>query len=591
MCLITYIPFKDSLFTIYNNRLKKIILTTLKPHFHLVFWSDSKADFEYIKSELTLNNWTTTHARSAEEMLTLIQNELVSVVAVDERNEQLFKKHQIDRLEGVSIQTVFITDRPDINSSKDSLIVNIGQLIALLKVISHAMFLRTQSPNDSLFQTLLENVVDFIFFKDSNCKYLAVNKSFSEHFEITSEEIIGKTDAELFSNEINITSSESDKYVLEQRKPILFETSYLNSNDKRVILETMKTPVFSNDHDVIGIVGISREITTKKLQEEQVKQEIRLLHESEKLTNSGSFQFTNHGSISVSSNLIQITELNPGGSLRLNDLEGLIHSSDRDLFSSTLKNLPGIRSQSSIEHRIITKKTERLVYCRTTFTIDFNEDCWLIFGTMTDIGDERSNQQAILDAQENERKTLAADLHDSLIQKLVAANMYISALEEELTSLTKQSIAKELVQSAIDETRLLSRNLSLRTIENLGLKKALLEIIEAFPLDAEISYDFEFEEDEVSQNLATQIYRVFQEGIANIMKYSKAKKVWLMLDTNNNGLLLQIQDDGIGFLLDSVKDGNGLKNMRQRIAQINGTFELKSFPGEGTHITIKIPFK
>ena len=103
------------------------------------------------------------------------------------------------------------------------------------------------------------------------------------------QSVIGKTDSQLFQSSISLISQESDQYVLANRESITFETTY-DLKGTKVHLETIKTPVISEQNEVLGIVGISRDITSKREQEEQLRRNALLLNQSEFLTNSGSFE-------------------------------------------------------------------------------------------------------------------------------------------------------------------------------------------------------------------------------------------------------------------------------------------------------------
>ncbi len=90
----------------------------------------------------------------------------------------------------------------------------------------------------------------------------------------------------------------------------------------------------------------------------------------------------------------------------------------------------------------------------------------------------------------------------------------------------------------------------------------------------------------LSHEVKRNIFLIAKESLNNIVKYSKASNVMIELSISDKQLILQIQDNGSGFILDEVinKRGNGLKNMKQRTEQFEGVFELKSSPGEGTLI-------
>ncbi len=89
------------------------------------------------------------------------------------------------------------------------------------------------------------------------------------------------------------------------------------------------------------------------------------------------------------------------------------------------------------------------------------------------------------------------------------------------------------------------------------------------------------------------IYRVAQEALGNVAKHASAKQVEVRLTRSDNRVCLLVSDDGVGFNSDgSGKSGGlGLINMRERVRQLNGTFECHSEPGRGTKVKVEIPFR
>lgn len=86
------------------------------------------------------------------------------------------------------------------------------------------------------------------------------------------------------------------------------------------------------------------------------------------------------------------------------------------------------------------------------------------------------------------------------------------------------------------------------------------------------------------------IFRVFQEGLKNIIKYANATQITLTVNQNKNSLIITIQDNGIGFKIkdQNLTNGIGLNNMKKRIDSIGGQLEILSSPGQGTTLIIKI---
>ncbi len=85
------------------------------------------------------------------------------------------------------------------------------------------------------------------------------------------------------------------------------------------------------------------------------------------------------------------------------------------------------------------------------------------------------------------------------------------------------------------------------------------------------------------------ILLIVKEALNNIAKYSEAKKAEVSIGIEDGDILLQVQDNGIGYDVRDLRQGNGLRNMRKRTESLNGKFTISSTPGGGTHIQCRIP--
>ena len=95
----------------------------------------------------------------------------------------------------------------------------------------------------------------------------------------------------------------------------------------------------------------------------------------------------------------------------------------------------------------------------------------------------------------------------------------------------------------------------------------------------------------LSRGAALVLYRIAQEALGNVAKHSKAKQVEVRLSRVDGNVTLTVADDGIGFVPNAHPGGLGLINMRERVRQLNGTFEFDSKPGVGTTVRATVPFR
>ena len=202
----------------------------------------------------------------------------------------------------------------------------------------------------------------------------------------------------------------------------------------------------------------------------------------------------------------------------------------------------------------------------------------------------------IIEIQERERESLSREIHDNIGQLLSALKMGLSRVNkkipDEFSALKGQlSELSYLVNKTIKEIRELSHALHPPLIEDLGLISALEELCQDFKSYSEIKIKWNFEQIQKPLPSITNItiYRLFQEGLNNILKHSRATEAYLSLTSSESSISAIIEDNGVGFLVDDVfsplqTKSLGLISMRERLALIGGELKIISSPGKGTRL-------
>ena len=206
--------------------------------------------------------------------------------------------------------------------------------------------------------------------------------------------------------------------------------------------------------------------------------------------------------------------------------------------------------------------------------------------------------ERLMKAQEQERIRIAGELHDGVMQQMLAATMMLgSAKRRTSESETKTSLDKiqdKLIQAGT-EIRQLSHDLHPPILQEAGLPDALRSHCEQFSASSGIpvACDADDAARDLSRGAGLALFRIAQEALANAAKHAHATRITVRLTRSADEVSLAVSDDGAGFDSNrlATSGGLGLIMMRERATQLNGTFEFESAPGRGTTIRVVIPFR
>lgn len=203
----------------------------------------------------------------------------------------------------------------------------------------------------------------------------------------------------------------------------------------------------------------------------------------------------------------------------------------------------------------------------------------------------------LIASQENERKRIAAELHDSLGQRLVVIKN-LALFHAEASPADKRMIDEISAEAslAIRETKEISFNLRPFQLDRLGLTKAIEAILKRLSTASGIHFSFEYDEvdDLLTEELRIGVYRIVQEALNNVVKHADAKEAAIRILHEDGRMLLSIEDDGRGFTVQPRSSGSdmggfGLTGMAERALFLGGKLKVRSAPGEGSVITVEIP--
>lgn len=206
------------------------------------------------------------------------------------------------------------------------------------------------------------------------------------------------------------------------------------------------------------------------------------------------------------------------------------------------------------------------------------------------IEEQQKGLAAVIQVQEDERKRIAKDLHDGIVQQLGGLKLGLQKIFTNQETEETNKIVKILDESA-EELRELSHKMMPRALGELGLIPALKDMLDNSLGNTNIEFQFEHFgiTERFKENLEIAIYRIAQELVNNVIKHSKANKVNVQLFKTGGDVLLIVEDDGKGINSLEQKDGIGLMNINSRLDTINGKVNFEPSHESGTLATVKIP--
>lgn len=203
--------------------------------------------------------------------------------------------------------------------------------------------------------------------------------------------------------------------------------------------------------------------------------------------------------------------------------------------------------------------------------------------------------EKVIATQEDERRRIARELHDSTSQNLTSLIVGLRTMETtcaRCTALTKAVDLRQVASQTLEEVHDLSMRLRPRVLDDLGLAAALERLASEWQARYKIPVDVVVQlSDRLPEEVETAIYRIVQETLTNIARHADAHSVSILIERRGDTVLAIVEDDGIGFEV-NTNHGEchlGLLGMRERAELLNGRLTIESMPEYGTSVFIEIP--
>lgn len=356
-------------------------------------------------------------------------------------------------------------------------------------------------------------------------------------------------------------------------------------------------PVLSSDE--IGLLTESFNFMSKQIKEQtkELRENEKRLHHFYSATRDGIILHDRGRLILVNQAICELTEFT-SKELMIKRIQDIIAVNDIDLYTNhpdkrfTYEsicyrksgiNIPVEIQENPIEYEgnIISSSVIRDISERVTAEIVLTNE-------------RKKRMTSFIDGQEDERKRLSRELHDGLAQSLIAMKMRLESIgdlnTEEIHSTV--NVVKSYVNTTIEDVRRMSNNLMPSVLREFGLVEAIKQLCKQ--LRSSTGINISFEQHNASNifddRIKTYLYRITQEALNNAIKHSKANEISIILKQEETLIRLIIEDNGIGFDMDSKNSkGNGLYNMKERASLLQGNVAIFSAPGSGTVINAKLP--
>jgi signal transduction histidine kinase len=207
----------------------------------------------------------------------------------------------------------------------------------------------------------------------------------------------------------------------------------------------------------------------------------------------------------------------------------------------------------------------------------------------------RQLMEKVITTQEDERRRIARELHDSTSQNLTSLIVGLRMMEAQCAncaSPTKAADLRDVASHTLDEVHDLSMRLRPRVLDDLGLAAALERLASEWQARYKIPVDVVIQlEERLPGQIETALYRIVQEALTNIARHAQAKSASILLEKRGGSVRAIVEDDGLGFDPTAQRGERhlGLLGMRERAELLNGTLIIESAPEHGTSIFIEIP--
>lgn len=468
----------------------------------------------------------------------------------------------------------------------------------------------------NLLDSILNSTTDMFFLKDREGVTRAVNPAFCQYLNMREEEILGKTNYELFPREYAEKYTHDDNEVMEKGIRLVNDEEGSAPEGAKRWFRVLKNPVYGDDGEIWGVIVLLSDITERKNTEEALKKSESkykdLLNQAPVMLHS----IDKKGRLlNVSDMWLDVMGYKRDEVLGRKSIEFITEKSQREAVEKNLPNLFRTGIAKNVPNQFIRKNGEVMdVLVSARCEYDDRGEVLRTFAAITDITELRKAEEALIAHQEKlrkltsemafseerQRRAIARELHDQVGQNLSTAKLRLLQLKKLDGDDKFRDIIEEVtgtIDRAIQDTRSLTFELSPPVLYELGLEEALEWLAD----EMEEKHGVRFtvlrnqEKIDLDENMQIILFQVARELVVNVIKHASAREARLSLSLNDSNIVLEVWDDGRGFSSELIGEvgteemGFGIFNIRERISLLGGTMNIKSTGGISTTVTVTIP--
>jgi PAS domain S-box-containing protein len=375
------------------------------------------------------------------------------------------------------------------------------------------------------------------------------------------------------------------------------------------------TPVYNEQGNLMGFAKVTRDLTERRQAEEHIRESERRLAEAQHMARLGSWHWDVAANIvSLSDEMYRIYGLKPRSEqVSYETFMDYVHPDDRERVQGSISRTLQDHQPFTLDHRIVLADgAERMLQAHVAAEVDNNRRLIAITGTGQDITErkeiedeleqsrERLRQLAahLEVAREEERARMAREIHDELGGMLTGLKMDVVQMRRAGQGLEPRTLGKledftVAIDQAVQTVRRIASDLRPAVLDDFGLVAAMEWQLGEFERRSGINCDWQsdIKTIEVNKDVATAVFRIFQESLTNVARHALATQVAVSIVTADGHITLQIRDNGRGITREQLQGSSslGLPGMRERVALLGGHLVIDGSPGQGTNVLVRIP--